>query len=71
MDERGAAPVIHKRKPQSGLHQGEYTTDGIPVCECGEEREYLFTNPANGVYHYGRSPDCRSDDEDSLCYMAF
>ena len=33
VDERGAAPIIHKRKPQSGLHQGEYTTDGIPVCE--------------------------------------
>ena len=71
VDERGAAPVIHKRNPQSGLHGGEYTTDGIPVCECGEERDYLFTNPANGVYHYGRAPDCRSEDEDALCYMTF
>ena len=71
VDERGGAPIIHKRKPKSGLHQGEYTTDGIPVCECGEVREYLFTNPANGVHHYGRAPDCRSDDEDSLCYTTF
>ena len=30
VDERGGSPVIHKRKPKSGLHQGEYTTDGIP-----------------------------------------
>ena len=71
VDERGGSPIIHKRKPKSGLHQGEYNTDGIPVCECGEPREFLFTNPANGVHHYGRAPDCRSDDEDSLCYMTF
>ena len=71
VDERGGAPIIHKRKPKSGLHQGKYNTDGIPVCECGEPREYLFTNPANGVHHYRRAPDCRSDDEDSLCYMTF
>ena len=71
VDERGGSPIIHKRKPKSGLHQGEYNTDGIPVCECGEAREYLFTNPANGVHHYGRAPDCRSVDGDSLCYMTF
>ena len=71
MDERGGAPIIHKRKPKSGLYQGEYNTDGIPVCECAEPREYLFTNPANGVHHYGRGPDCRSDGEDSLCYITF
>ena len=71
MNERGGAPIIHKRKPKSGLHQGEYTTDGNPVCECGEPQEFLFTNPANGVHHDGRASDCRSDDEDSLCYMTF
>ena len=71
VDEHGGSPIIHRRKPESGLHQGEYNTDGIPVCECVEAREYLFTNPANGVHHYGRAPDCRSDDEDSLCYMTF
>ena len=69
-DGRGAAPIIHKRKPKSGLHQGEYTTDGIPVCECGEEREYAFTNPATGVHYYGGAPDCRSEDENSLCFMS-
>ena len=71
VDERGGAPIIHKRKPKSGLHQGEYNTDGIPVCECGEPREFLFTNPANGVHHYGLAPECPFDDEDSLCYMTF
>ena len=71
VDEHGGSPIIHKRKPKSGLHKGEYNTDGIPVCECGEAREYLFTNPANGVHHYGRAPDCRSDNGDSLCYMTF
>ena len=70
VDERGGAPVIHKRKPESGLHRGEYTTDGIPVCECGKPREYAFTNPASGVHYYGRAPDCRSEDEDSLCFMS-
>ena len=63
--------MIHKRKPKSGLHQGEYTTDGIPVCECGEAREYAFTNSASGVHYYGRAPDCRSEDENSLCFMSF
>ncbi len=70
VDERGAAPIIHKRKPKNGLHRGEYTTDGIPVCECGEEREYIFTNSASGVHYYGRAPDCRSEDGNSLCFMS-
>ncbi|MXY22661.1 MAG: transposase [Dehalococcoidia bacterium] len=70
VDERGGAPIIHKRKPQSGLHQGEYTADGIPVCECGEPREYAFTNPTTGVHYYGEVPDCRSEDNNSLCFMS-
>ena len=70
VDERGGAPVIHKRKPKSGLHQGEYTTDGIPICECGEPREYAFTNPASGIHYYGGAPDCCSENEDSLCFMS-
>ena len=56
VDERGGPPIIHKRKPKSGLHQDEYTTDGIPVCECGEPREYVFTNPATGIHYYGGRP---------------
>ena len=71
VDEQGGAPVIHKRAPKSGLHKGEYTTDGIPVCECGEVREYGFTSPTTGVHYYGGAPDCRSEDENSLCYMSF
>ena len=70
VDERAGAPIIHKRKPQSGLRQGEYTTDGIPVCECGEPREYAFTNPTTGVHYYGEVPDCRSEDNNSLCFMS-
>ena len=69
VDGRGAAPIIHKRRPKSGLHRGEYATDGVPVCECGKKRGYLFTNPDSGVHYYGRAPECASEDEDSLCFM--
>ena len=70
VDKHGGSPIIHKRKPKSGLHQGEYTTDGIPMCECGEVREYAFTSPATGVHYYGGAPKCRSEDENSLCFMS-
>ena len=69
MDGRGAAPIIHKRRPKSGLHRGEYATDGVPVCECGKKRGYLFTNPDSGVHYYGRASECVSENEDSLCFM--
>ncbi len=30
VNERGGSPIIHKRKPKSGLHGGEYTTEAFP-----------------------------------------
>lgn len=48
----------------SGLHQRDYTTDGIPVCQCDEDREYAFTSPGT-VHYYVGAPDRRSEDEDS------
>ena len=49
---RGAAPVIHKRKPQGGLHDGIYTTDGVPTCIGRQEMEFVRTDPATGQHLY-------------------
>ncbi len=58
---RGAAPVIHKRKPSNGqLHGGIYTTDGVPVCLGGQEMMYVRTDPESGQHLYRCPPEgCR------------
>ena len=58
LHERGIAPVIHKREPQSGKHEAKwhppgFSTDGAPYCECGAEREHLRTD-WNGNHIYGK-----------------
>ena len=54
---RGAAPVIHKRKPTgSKLHDGIYTTNGVPTCIGKQEMAFVRTDPATGQHLY-RCPD--------------
>ncbi len=58
---RGIAPVIHKRRPQSGFHtrNGQtYSEKGTPLCECGRERPYLGVDPETGERVYGLVTDC-------------
>lgn len=59
---RGIAPVIHKRKPQSGFHTREngqtYSKKGTPLCECGHERPYLGADLETGERVYGPATDC-------------
>ena len=58
---RGIAPIIHKRRPQSGFHtrNGQtYSERGTPLCQCGHERPYLGTDPETGVRVYGPVTDC-------------
>ena len=51
-----AAPVIHKRKPRGGkLHDGIYTTDGVPTCLGKQEMEFVRTDPQTG-HHLYRCP---------------
>ncbi len=54
---KGGAPVIHKRKPNnaSGLHDGIYTTDGVPTCLGKQVMEYIQTDPTTG-HHLYRCP---------------
>lgn len=51
---RGAAPVIHKRKPTRGgkLHDGIYTTDGVPTCMGKKTMEFVKTDPQTGQHLY-------------------
>ena len=66
LHQKGVAPVIHKRRPKSGVHRRRrpdgtyaiYTTDGIPTCECGHVRKYLRTDPKTGRHLYGRIEGC-------------
>ena len=58
---RGIAPVIHKRNPKSGFltrNGQKYSEMGTPLCECGQERPYLGTDPETGVRVYGPVTDC-------------
>ncbi len=52
--QRGAAPVIHKRKPPSGgkLHDGIYTTNGVPTCLGKQEMEFIKTDSQTGQHLY-------------------
>ena len=54
---RGIAPVIHKRRHQSGFHTRDkgqtYSERGTPLCECGHERPYLGADPETGERVYG------------------
>ena len=52
---KGGAPVIHKRKPRGGLHDGIYTTKGIPTCLGKQEMEFIWTDPQTG-HHLYRCP---------------
>ena len=66
LHQMGITPVIHKRRPKSGVHRKRrsdgtyayYTTDGFPTCECGHVREYLRTDPKTGRHLYGRIEGC-------------
>ena len=66
LHQKGVAPVIHKRRPKSGVHRRRrpdgtyaiYTTHGIPTCECGHVRPYLRTDPETGRHLYGRIQGC-------------
>ena len=52
----GGIPVIHKRRPPGGkLHDGIYTTDGVPTCLGQAEMEYIRTDPDTG-HHLYRCP---------------
>ena len=52
----GGIPVIHKRRPPGGkLHDGIYTTDGVPTCLGQVEMEYIRTDPDTG-HHLYRCP---------------
>ena len=49
----GGIPVIHKRQPPGGkLHDGIYTTDGVPTCLGKLEMEYIRTDPVMGQHLY-------------------
>ncbi|MXZ90544.1 MAG: transposase [Chloroflexi bacterium] len=53
---RGSAPVIHKRGlPGGKLHDGTWTTKGVPVCMGHLEMEYVETDPETG-HHLYRCP---------------
>ena len=62
LHERGIAPVIHKREPQSGKraegwHPPGFSADGVPYCDCEiEPREYLRTD-RRGRHIYGYPAD--------------
>ena len=52
----GGIPVIHKRRPPGGkLHDGIYTTNGVPTCLGQVEMEYIRTNTDTG-HHLYRCP---------------
>ncbi len=47
--QQGITPVIHLRKPTRGdLHDGIYTTDGVPTCLGQVGMEYVETDPESG-----------------------
>ena len=52
---KGGAPVIHKRKPRGGLHDGIYTTKGVPTCLGKQKMEFIRTDPQTG-HHLYRCP---------------
>ena len=66
LHDMGIVPVIHKRRPRSGVHRKRrpdgtyafYTTDGFPTCECGIVRQYLRTDLRTGRHLYGRIKGC-------------
>ena len=55
--DRGGAPVIHKRIPNTadGLHDGIWTTDGVPTCMGKQVMEFVRTDPDTG-HHLYRCP---------------
>ena len=62
LQERGIAPVIHKRRPQNNKHTRKwykpgFAPDGTPLCGCGIARPYLRTDPDTGEHVYGARPD--------------
>ncbi len=62
LQERGIAPVIHKRRPRNEKHTRKwykpgFAPDGTPLCGCGIARPYLRTDPDTGEHGYGARPD--------------
>lgn len=49
----GGIPIIHKRRlPDCQLHDGIYTTHGVPNCIGPVEIAYIRTDPETGCYLY-------------------
>ena len=62
LQERGMAPVIHKRRPRNEKHTRKwyrpgFAPDGTPLCGCGIARPYLRTDPDTGEHVYGAKPE--------------
>ena len=51
---QGITPIIHvkKSKAEDGLHDGIYTTKGIPTCDSRTAMEYVKTDPDTGKHLY-------------------
>lgn len=54
LNDLGIKPIIHIRKPvaEDGLHDGIFSTLGIPTCDGETKMEYLWTDPVTGEHLY-------------------
>ena len=59
LDDLGIKPIIHIRQSTADdkLHDGIYSTMGIPTCDSKKKMEYLWTDPVTGEHLYRCSPD--------------
>ena len=59
LNDLGIKPIIHIRRSnaEDGLHDGIYSTRGVPTCDGKTKMEYVWTDPVTGRHLYRCGPE--------------